>query len=101
MLCSHERHESGLPGMFAGAAVARSTLRRQILYWSDRQWSLLPSNLPCTDCERKECSLFSERGGGGGSGVPALPAVPSREFAGNSGMDGNFEYGLAGAASDW
>ena len=58
--------------------------------------SLLPSDLSCADCERKERAVFPERGCGGGSGVSSVPALSSGKLSGNSGVDGNFEHCVAG-----
>src|SRR5882724_1607551 len=87
--------------MFASAAFARSPLRRQVFYWRDRQRSLLPSDLSCTDREREECPLLPECRRRGGSRFSSVPALPSGEFAGNSGMDGNFKHGLESSPPDW
>jgi len=94
-------HESGLADMFPGAAVAGSSLRWQVLHWRGREWSLLPSDLSCADCEGEERPLFSERGRGGGSWVSSVLALSSGELSGNSGVDGNLEHSFAGPAPDW
>ena len=86
--------------MFASKTVTRCSLRRQVLYWSDRQWGLLSSNLPSAYCEREERPLLSDRRGSSGGRLSPLPALPARKLARNSGMAGNFKHGFASFATD-
>lgn len=99
-MMGRHRYESGLAGLFPGAAVTRSALRRQILYWSDRQQGLLPSDLSRSYRERKKRTLFSERGGCSRSRLSPLPPLPSREFAGDTGLAGNFQHRLKSSPPD-
>src|SRR5258705_8251264 len=86
--------------MFASETVTRCSLRRQVLYWSDRQWGLLSSNLPSTYREREERSLLSDRRGRSRGRLSPLPALPTRKLARNSGMARNFKHGFASLATD-
>jgi hypothetical protein len=96
-----ESYEFGSACVFAGATLARSALRRQVFYRRDWQWGLLPFDLSSSYGKRKEHPVFSECVCGRGSRLSALSAMPAGEFAGNSGMAGNFSDGFAGFAPDW
>ena len=92
---------TGLASVFAGSAVARSALRRQVFHRRDEQRRVLPLDLSGADGQREELSLLSDGGCGGGSGIPSVPALPAGVFAGNAGVAGHVEHGGAGAAIDW
>ena len=68
-------YESRLASLFPGALVARSTLRRQVFYWSRWQQGVLPSDLPCTDGEGKELPVLRHRCRRGRSRIPSLPTL--------------------------
>src|SRR5467141_5007632 len=86
--------------MFTSQAVTRCPLRRQVLYWRDRQRGVLPSDLSCAYREREERPLFSECRSSSGIGLSPLVALPARELARNSGMVRNFKHSFASLAAD-
>src|ERR1700733_12179680 len=86
--------------LFASPAVTRSSLLRQVLHRGSGQSCLLPVDLPRADGERKERSLLCYGGGRRGSWFSALPALPSRVLARNSGLAWNVQHGLASLAPD-
>ena len=86
--------------MFASPAVARSALRRQVLYWGGRERSLLPSDLPGADRERKKRPLFSQRRSCRRSGLSSLSALPAGELPRHTGLAGNVQYSFASVAFD-
>jgi len=94
------KHEFGLANLFAGAAVARSALRRKILYWRDWEPGVLPTDLPGADGEREKLPVFSDGRCSGGGRVSSMPALPARGITGNSGVAGNLQHGFTGAAAD-
>src|ERR1700684_2231926 len=55
LLLIAERYDYRLACLCACWAVARYGIRRQILYRRERQRSVLPSDLPGADRERKKC----------------------------------------------
>jgi AraC family transcriptional regulator, regulatory protein of adaptative response / DNA-3-methyladenine glycosylase II len=81
--------------VFAGSPVARSSIRREVLYWRAGKWRVLPANLPVTNGEGEECALFFDGGSGGGSGFSTLPALPAGVLAGNTCLEWHAEYGFA------
>ena len=94
------RDDAGLADLFPGSAVARRAIRWEVFYWSGGQWSLLSVDLSCADREGKECAVFCYCGGCGRGRVSALFAVPAGVFAGDAGVDGDFEFRVAGFAVD-
>src|SRR5580692_4740412 len=97
---SSRRYEFGLAGVFAGPAVARCALRWQVLHWRADDRSILPFDLSGTHVPGEKRSLLSECRGGGGSGFPAMPALPARMLAWNSGLVGNSKHSFARFAAD-
>ena len=93
-------YESGLADLFAGTAIPRSPIRRQVLYRCHRQWGLLPFDLPGSNCEGKERPLFSQRGCRRRSRISSMSTMPAGEFARNTGVDGNFHHGFTGPPPD-
>jgi hypothetical protein len=93
-------HDIGMAGMFTSEAVARSSLRRQVLHWGPQHQNLLPLNLPCAYSEREKYPLFSQRSRSGGSWVPSLSALPAGMFAWNSGLGWNSEHSFESLAPD-
>src|SRR5690242_5521785 len=93
-------HGTRLEGLFASAAIARPTIRRQVFHRSSWKRGVLPLHLPCSHCERRKCALFPDGGGRGGSWLQTVFAVPSGVLARNPGMGGNAEYGFTRASAD-
>jgi hypothetical protein len=81
--------------MFACAVVARPAFRWQVLHWGARERCVLPTNLSRTYGQRKECSLLPYRCSCRRSGIPAMPALPTGMFAGDTCMAGHLEHGRA------
>jgi len=93
-------NDSRLAGLFTGKAVARFTIRREILYWRERQRSVLPSDMPGADGKREKRTLLFDCRGGGRGGISPLFAVPAGSVPGNSSVVRNVEHGFTSAEAD-
>ena len=73
--------------LFSRSARPRPPLRRPIFHRCCDHGDLLPPNLPGTRAEAREHALFFERGGGGGRGIQAMPALPPERAPGLAAVD--------------
>src|ERR1700721_3549076 len=77
-------NDSRLAGLFTGKAVARCAIRREILYWRERQRSVLPSDMPGADGKREKRTLLFDCRGGGRGGIPSFLRWRAGAAPGNS-----------------
>ncbi len=85
---SRALHHAGLESMFAGEALSRSPIRRQVFHRSSRQRCLLPLDLPRAHRERKKLPLLPHRRCRCRSGISSLSALPPRMLSRNARLDG-------------
>src|SRR5262245_61614899 len=86
--------------MLSRAPDARRTFRRATVRGSKNDGYLLPSDLPRSDAQARECALLPISGCRAGSRVPAVFALPSGDLASPRIMAGDVEHRLTSFDSD-
>src|ERR1700687_3086557 len=79
---------------------SRPALRWALLHRGDDYTHLLSPHLSGASPKGTKCSLLSHRCGGCGSRPSSLPALPTRMFSGDTGLDGDLGYGIASVKID-
>ena len=77
-----------------------AALRRAAVQRGQDHRDLLPSDLSGAHAETREHELLSDRSGGAGSGLPAVPALPAGNGARARRLARDVEHGVAGVGAD-